>query len=182
MYAYNVSVYITRNQQLRKPQHPSLSGRGLKCVPAKRQWPCSVTGKVTVGLASPGHTRHHRLWAYWPGKEDKHHSYTGADLVLSSEGSKSSSSSFEFEFELARSFVILSGSKPSSCLMRCSFASHLHKLLKEVTRRKLLYRCSLDVLLYRCTRVTVTQPELPELGLSYRNSKVNSTFFSLRAT
>ena len=31
------------------------------------------------------------------------------------EGSKSSSSSFEFEFELARSFVILSGSKPSSC-------------------------------------------------------------------
>jgi len=37
----------------------------------------------------------------------------------------SSSSSFEFEFELARSFVILSGSKPSSCPLNikiCIFA------------------------------------------------------------
>ena len=40
-------------------------------------------------------------------------------------------SSSSFEFELARSFLILRGSKTSSCLIRCSFAYHLHKLKKR---------------------------------------------------
>ena len=58
------------------------------------------------------------------------HSYSWHSLQT--EGSKSSSSSFEFEFELARSFLILRESKTSSCLIRCSFASHLHKLFTRL--------------------------------------------------
>jgi len=105
-----------------------------------------------------------------------------------------SSSSFEFEFELARSFLILRGSKTSSCLIRCSFAYHLHKLKK----RSLDENCSnLSTVEQNVelTRVPVTRFELPELveqnvelprvpvtRIELPELENNSTFCYLRAT
>ena len=93
-------------------------------------------------------------------------------LTRSSEFQTTSSSSFEFEFELARRFLILRGWKTSSCLIRCSFASHLHKLFLIWKKR------SLDFLLIRSFKLRRVRVRANSMSNSNRVT-VTREFFHL---